>query len=224
MEAKERAARSAVSRIESGQVLGLGTGSTVRYALEALAQRIRDEDLQITGVPTSVQTQRECERLHIPLTTLEQHPVLDLAFDGADQVDDDLQCIKGYGGALLREKIVASAARRLLIMVDEGKVATRLNRAIPVEVLPFGAPVARGFLEKLGKPVLRQRDGQPYQTDNGNLVFDLALGEVRDPRKVGRQLAAIPGVADHGLFVDMVAELHIGTATDVRVILGKAVS
>jgi ribose 5-phosphate isomerase A len=219
MEAKERAARSAVSRIKTGQILGLGTGSTVQYALEALARRIRDENLQVLGVPTSMQTQRECERLGIPLTTLVQHPVLDLAFDGADQVDDDLQCIKGYGGALLREKIVASATRCFLVMVDEGKVSPRLNKPIPVEVLPFGVPVARGFLEKIGHPVLRQPGKKPYETDNGNQVFDVDLGEVSDARELAIELDAIPGVVGHGLFIDLTTELHVGSANDVRVVL-----
>jgi ribose 5-phosphate isomerase A len=218
MEAKERAARSAISRIQDGQVLGFGTGSTVQYALEALAERIGKEHLQVRGVPTSLQTQRECQRLKIPLTTLEEHPVLDVAFDGADQVDNDLQCIKGYGGALLREKIVAAAARRLLIMVDAGKIAPRLNKPVPVEVMPFGMGVAQSFLQKLGTPVLRSKDGDTYWTDNGNPVFDVDLGELTDPAATARQLDAIPGVVGHGLFIDLTTELHVGTETEARII------
>ena len=218
MEPKERAARSAISRIQDGQVLGFGTGSTVQYALEALAERIRDEDLRVLGVPTSLQTQRECQRLKIPLTTLEEHPSLHLAFDGADQVDDDLQCIKGYGGALLREKIVAAAAQRLLIMVDDSKLSPRLNKPVPVEVMPFGMGVAQTFLQKLGRPVLRSKDGDTYWTDNGNPVIDVDLGTIADPAEAARQLDAIPGVVGHGLFIDLTTELHVGTATSVRII------
>jgi len=221
MEPKERAARSAISRIKEGQVLGFGTGSTVQYALEALAERIRDENLQVLGVPTSLQTQRECQRLKIPLTTLEEHPVLDVAFDGADQVDDDLQCIKGYGGALLREKIVAAASRQFLIMVDDAKVSRRLNKPVPVEVMPFGMGVAQSFLQKLGKPVLRSKDGDTYWTDNGNPVFDVDLGELEQPAEAARQLDAIPGVVGHGLFINLTTELHVGTESDVRIIERK---
>ena len=218
MEPKERAARSAISRIIDGQVLGFGTGSTVQYALEALAERIRDEGLRVHGVPTSLQTQRECQRLKIPLTSLEEHPVLDLAFDGADQVDENLQCIKGYGGALLREKIVAAAASQLLIMVDAGKMSPRLNKPVPVEVMPFGMGVAQSFLQKLGKPVLRSKDGDTYWTDNGNPVFDVDLGEIAHPAEAARLLDAIPGVVGHGLFIDLTSELHVGTASESRII------
>lgn len=218
MEPKERAARSAISRIQNGQVLGFGTGSTVQYALQALAERIRTENLQVLGVPTSLQTQRECQRLKIPLTTLEEHPSLDVAFDGADQVDDDLQCIKGYGGALLREKIVAAAARQLLIMVDESKLSARLNKPVPVEVMPFGMAVAQSFLQKLGTPVLRSKDGDTYWTDNGNPVFDVDLGELLHPAETARQLDAIPGVVGHGLFINLATELHVGTASAARII------
>jgi len=216
MEAKERAARSAIARIQQGQVLGFGTGSTVSYALEALAERIRDESLQVRGVPTSVQTEQACVRLGIPLTSLEEHPVLDLTFDGADQVDDALQCIKGYGGALLREKIVARASRRLLILVDDGKLSRHLDKPVPVEVLPFGLPLVRRLLEEFGRPVLRLRDGQPYLTDNGNPVLDVALGRIDDPAALAQRLDAIPGVVGHGLFVDLATELHIGSATGAR--------
>jgi ribose 5-phosphate isomerase A len=218
MEAKERAARSAVGRIESGQVLGFGTGSTVAFALEALAERIRDERLEVRGVPTSVATREACERLGIPLTTLEEHPTLDLTFDGADQVDDDLQCIKGYGGALLREKIVASASRRLLIMVDDGKLSPQLDKPVPVEVLPFGQPVARRYLAELGRPVLRLKDDAPYCTDNGNPVFDLDVGVIADAAGLALALQAIPGVVGHGLFLDLATELHIGTSTEARLV------
>jgi ribose 5-phosphate isomerase A len=218
MEAKEHAARSAIARIETGQILGFGTGSTVAFALQALAERLHDEHLQVRGVPTSLATRDACQRLGIPVTTLEENPVLDLTFDGADQVDDDLQCIKGYGGALLREKIVASASRRLLIMVDESKLSPQLNKPVPVEVLPFGQPVARRFLEELGRPVLRLQDGAAYCTDNGNPVFDLDVGLIADPAGLARALEAIPGVVGHGLFLDLATELHVGSTSGARLV------
>ena len=184
-----------------------------------LAERIRNETLDVVGVPTSEVTRREAERLGIPLTTLDEHPVLDLAFDGADQVDAGLVCIKGYGGALLREKIVARCAKRLLIMVDPSKVAETLNKPVPVEVLPFGAAAARTQLEKIGgTPRLRERDAEPYVTDNGNHIFDVDFGVIEEPGALAARITGLPGVVDHGLFVDLIDELHIGDGDTARII------
>ncbi len=219
MNPKERAARSAITNVRSGQVLGLGTGSTAREALHVLAQRIRDEGLEVAGVPTSEVTRRESQQLGIPLTTLDEHPVLDLAFDGADQVDSQLACIKGYGGALLREKIVARCARRLLIMVDPSKLSETLDKPVPVEVLPFGAAAARRALVSLGgKPVLRLRNEEPYLTDNGNHIFDVDFGVIDTPGELAARITGLPAVVDHGLFVDLIDELHVGEAESSRVI------
>jgi ribose 5-phosphate isomerase A len=219
MDAKERAARSAVAQVESGQVLGLGTGSTARRALQALAERIREEGLEVIGVPTSRGTEEESRRLGIALTTLEEHPVLDLAFDGADQVDAGLAAIKGYGGALLREKIVARCAKRLLIMVEASKLAATLHLAVPVEVLPFGLGAARHHLERIGgRPRLRLRQGAPYVTDNGNQIFDTDFGEIHNPDALAARIAEVPGVVGHGLFVDLVDELHVGEADSARIV------
>ncbi len=223
MNPKERAARSAIAAVRTGQVLGLGTGSTAREALHALAERIRDEGLEVVGVPTSEVTRQESERLGIPLTTLDEHPVLDLAFDGADQVDSGLACIKGYGGALLREKIVARCAKRVLIMVDPSKLSETLQSAVPVEVLPFGAAAARKRLEALGgTPRLRRRDDSPYITDNGNHIFDVDFGVIEKPGDLAARITGLPGVVDHGLFVDLIDELHIGEADSARVIRRSA--
>jgi ribose 5-phosphate isomerase A len=219
MDAKENAARSAVATVRSGQVLGLGSGSTSMIALQVLAERMRAERLDIAGVPTSVATEREARRLGIPLTTLEEHPQLDLALDGADRVDARLCAIKGYGGALLREKIVARCAGRFLVMVDTSKVADVLDKPVPVEVLPFGAGPARRGLEGLGgAPRQRLSGGEPYVTDNGNLIFDVDFGEIHDPSALARYIEAIPGVIDHGLFIDLVSELHVGDARSARVV------
>jgi ribose 5-phosphate isomerase A len=219
MNPKERAARSAVACVRSGQVLGLGTGSTAREALRVLAERIRGEGLDVAGVPTSEDTRREAEQLGIPLVTLDEQPVLDLAFDGADQVDSELACIKGYGGALLREKIVARCAKRLLIMVDSSKLSDTLHLPVPVEVLPFGAAAARKHLEALGgEPRLRLRDDAPYVTDNGNHIFDVDFGAIEQPGVLASCITGLPGVVDHGLFVGLANELHVGDDESARVI------
>jgi ribose 5-phosphate isomerase A len=208
MNPKERAARSAVACVRSGQVLGLGTGSTAREALRVLAERIRGEGLDVAGVPTSEDTRREAEQLGIPLVTLDEQPVLDLAFDGADQVDSELACIKGYGGALLREKIVARCA-----------MSDTLHLPVPVEVLPFGAAAARKHLEALGgEPRLRLRDDAPYVTDNGNHIFDVDFGAIEQPGVLASCITGLPGVVDHGLFVGLAHELHVGDDESARVI------
>jgi len=216
---KEAAARSAVAAVESGMVLGLGTGSTAMKMLAALADRVHQEGLRIVGVPTSLATEREAMRLEIPITTLAAHPELDLALDGADQVDAHLDCIKGYGGALLREKIVARCARRFVLMVDATKLSLRLDKPVPVEVLPFGAGAARAGLEAMGgRPTLRKSGKEVFVTDNGNHVYDVAFGDMPDPGAVARRIAGIPGVVDHGLFVGLASEAHVADANGVRIL------
>lgn len=220
MDGKEIAARSAVAAIRNGMIVGLGSGSTSLRAVEVIAERMRAEGLRITGVPTSSGTERAARELGIPLTTLDEQPQLDLAVDGADQVDARLACIKGYGGALLREKIVARCAKRFLVMVDPSKVSETLDKAVPVEVLPFAFGVARRHLEALGgRPKQRlAAAGGPYVTDNGNHILDVEFGRIADAAALAAQLAAIPGVADHGLFVGLVYELHVGEPAGARVV------
>jgi ribose 5-phosphate isomerase A len=218
-DAKEIAARSAVSRVQSGMVVGLGTGSTALIAVRLLAERIQREGLRVVGIPTSLATERAANELQIPLATLEAHPEIDLAFDGADQVDAELRCIKGYGGALLREKIVARCASRFLVMVDASKLSQTLDKPVPVEVLPFGLGAARAGLEALGgKPKLRRVDGAAVITDNGNQIFDVDFGPMEHPQEVAARIAALPGVIDHGLFVDLITELHVGEPSGPRVV------
>jgi ribose 5-phosphate isomerase A len=219
MDAKERAARSAVAEVCSGQILGLGTGSTAMKALQALAERIHQEKLEVLGVPTSLATEREAQRLGIPLTSLEVHPELDLAFDGADQVDAQLNAIKGYGGALLREKIVARCAKRLLLMVDVSKLSETLRIPVPVEIVPFGMGAAWQRLEALrGHPRLRLAGDVPFVSDNGNHILDVNFGVIEDAADLAAALDAIPGVMDHGLFVGLAGELHVGEANSSRVV------
>ena len=219
MDAKEVAARSAVAAIESGMAVGLGSGTTSLRAVHVLAERIRNEKLEIVGVPTSVATEHEARSLGIPVATLEEQPELDLAIDGADQVDERLACIKGYGGALVREKIVARCAQRFLVMVDPSKLAAVLDKPVPVEVLPFGWAVAWRALVRLGgHPHMRRADGEPYLTDNGNYILDVDFGRMSDPGNLAGRIARIPAVVDHGLFVDIVTELHVGEPQGPRVV------
>lgn len=220
MDPKDLAARSAVAAVEDGMVIGLGSGSTSVKALHVLARRMRDEGLRVRGVPTSVATEREARSLGIPLTTLDENPRLDLAIDGADQVDANLAAIKGRGGALLREKVVASCAERLLIMVDASKLCDVLDIAVPVEVLPFAlAAVRRRFEAMGGRADLRATpDGEPYVTDNGNSILDVDFGRIADPAGLAGRISTLPGVVEHGLFVGIVTELHVGEKDSARVV------
>ncbi len=218
MEWKRRAAEAAVDRVKDGMVLGLGTGSTVRYAIERLGRRVA-EGWELAGVPTSRATAELARELQIPLTTLDEHPSLDLTIDGADEVDPRLDLIKGLGGALLREKIVAAASEAFLVVVDEGKVVEGLGERapLPVEVLPFGARRTRSRLEALGcEPTLRRADEAPFRTDNGNYVIHCRFEGIADPRELAGRLKEIPGVIEHGLFLEMADAVFVGTAAGVK--------
>ncbi|MFQ6012841.1 MAG: ribose-5-phosphate isomerase RpiA [Thermoplasmata archaeon] len=217
MEPKRIAAEAAADRVRDGMVLGLGTGSTVRYALERLGQRVA-EGWDLAGVPTSQATARVAEALRIPLTTLDEHPNLDLAIDGADEVDPTLNLTKGLGGALLREKIVAAASRAFLVVVDESKLVEVLGEKapLPVEVLPFGARRTQGRLQELGcRPSLRLDGDAPFRTDNGNYVVHCRFDRIPEPRDLARRLKEIPGVIEHGLFLGMAEAVFVGGAGGV---------
>ncbi len=213
---KALAAQAAAALVEDGQVIGLGSGTTVAYLLDALGARVRD-GLRCTGVPTSDETARIAAALGIPLGTLEEHPALDLDLDGADEVDPHLDLIKGRGGALLREKIVASAARRLIAIVDESKLVQRLGERapLPVEIVPFGWSVTVAAIAALGAKA-EIRGGPPasggFRTDNGNLIADCHFAGLSDPQALAARLNAIPGVVDHGLFLNMTALALVGHA------------
>jgi ribose 5-phosphate isomerase A len=212
---KRMAGEEAARRVESGQRLGLGTGSTASLFLEALAVRLRAGELHdVVGVPTSLRTEEQARRLGFPLTTLDDIPELDLAVDGADEVDPRLDLIKGLGGALLREKIVAAASRRFVVVADEGKLVTRLGERspVPVEILDFGATATRRRITALGADaVLRLSGGEPYRTDQGNCILDCRFGSIDDPPGLGRELDSIPGVLGHGMFLGIADELIVGT-------------
>jgi ribose 5-phosphate isomerase A len=206
---KRSAAELAAAHIEDGMILGLGTGSTVRHLLDVIAERRASGELQrVVGVPTSEATAQRSRSLGIPLATLEEQPELDLTIDGADEFDPRLDLVKGLGGALLREKIVASVSRRLVIMVDESKRVERLGtRApLPVEVDPFAAAVLPAFFRSLGaEPSLRTGPGgAPFRTDGGHLVYDCRFPDgIGDPRALETTLCTRPGVVGTGLFLDM---------------------
>lgn len=212
-QAKQAAGKRAADLVEDGQVVGLGSGSTAKRMVEALGRRVDAESLDVVGVPTSEATAEAAREAGIPLTTLENEPVIDLTLDGADEVDPDLQLIKGLGGALVREKIVAAASRRLVVLVDPRKLVDRLGERspLPVEVVRFGHASTARRLEDIAPVALRREAGEPFVTDNGNVIYDLDVGDgIPDPRKLAAELAAMPGVVDHGLFLDMAEGVVVG--------------
>jgi ribose 5-phosphate isomerase A len=201
-------------------VVGLGSGSTAVFAVRRIAQLLREGSLHdVLGIPTSHEVGRKAQALGIPLTTLDAHPVIDLTIDGADEVDADLNLIKGGGGALLREKIVAQASHREIIVVDESKLSPALGTRwpVPVEVVPFGWRAQAAYLESLGaQPVLRLDDkGAPFETDQGNLIVDAHFGPIPALAHLATQLDGRAGIVAHGLF--------LGLATDVIVASGEGV-
>jgi ribose 5-phosphate isomerase A len=221
---KRAAAERAVELIEDGMKLGLGTGSTARHVLQVIAEkRGRGELRNIIGVPTSRATLELATELGIPLTTLDEQPHLDLAIDGADEVDPDLNLVKGLGGALLWEKIVASAAERLVIVVDENKLVDRLcdKAPVPIEVVTFAWSTHLGFLEDLGgKPKLRARaDGAPFVTDGGHYIIDCAFEDgLSDAWLLEMELQQRPGVVESGLFLDMAEAVVVAAAGGINVL------
>jgi ribose 5-phosphate isomerase A len=211
---KQQAGWYAVRFVESGMVVGLGHGSTAIFAVRRIARLLHEGRLRdIIGVPCSRQVEEDARRLGIPLTTLDEHPVIDLTIDGADEVDPDLNVIKGGGGALLREKIIAQASRREIIVVDESKLSPALGThwPVPVEVAPFGWRSQAAFLDSLGAEVILRlnSDGSPFDTDQGNLILDCHFGPISDPAQLAARLNERAGIVEHGLF--------LGSATDVVV-------
>jgi len=220
--AKKNAAAEAVKQVKDGFVVGLGSGSTAAYVIEQIGRRIQREKIHVLGVPTSHQAFILAAKNRIPVTTLEEHPILDLTIDGADQVDEHLNLIKGMGGALTREKIVAEASKYYLIVADENKKAKILgenSQPVPLEVLPFAVPLVMPKIKKLkGKPVLREGKGKvgPIVTDNGNVIVDAYFGPIRSPADLGSKLKALSGVVETGLFVGMVDAVYFGKPSGVE--------
>lgn len=218
---KQEAAERAVKLIQPGMIVGLGTGSTTLFAIRRIAQLYQAGGLSgILGIPTSVGSEREARRLGIPLTTLAEHPHIDLTIDGADEVDPQLNLIKGLGGALLREKIVALASRREVIIVDESKLSQQLGSLapLPVEVVPFAWQLTADFLESLGaKAKMRlQPDGSPYHTDQGNFILDCSFGPLERLAELASRLKARTGVVEHGLFLGLATDVIVAGPGGVR--------
>ena len=219
---KQNAANHAATYVTSGMVIGLGTGATATLFVRRLAERLAAGELQdIVGIPTSQSIAQEAKQLAFPLSTLEEHPVLDLTVDGADEVDEWLNLIKGGGGALLREKIVAQASKREVIIVDEAKLSPQLGSKwhVPVEVVTFGWRTQFEYLESLGATVeLRQQGEQPLVTDQGNYILDANFGVISDPPALADLLKRRVGIVEHGLFVNLASEVIVGTEEGVRIL------
>ncbi len=224
---KEQAAHHAATYVRPGMVVGLGTGSTAVLFVQQLGELLASGTLQgIVGIPTSSTIEATAHEAQIPLSTLEEHPVIDLTVDGADEVDPQLNLIKGGGGALLREKIVAQASKREVIIVDEGKLSAVLGTQwhVPIEVATFGWRTQFDFLTDLGaKVVMRERkDGMPFLTDQGNYILDANFGPITDVAALATKLSARIGIVEHGLFVGLTSEVIIGQqGGGVRILSAK---
>jgi ribose 5-phosphate isomerase A len=218
---KRAAAYKAVEAVEDGMVIGLGTGSTATFAVEALGARIA-RGLQVTTISSSERTAALAKRLAIPMTTFAEHRRIDITIDGADQLErGTLNLVKGLGGALLREKIVASASRRMIVVADETKVVTKLGKRtpLPVEVVMFGWETVLDRLSAIGcSPRLRLSGTKPFQTDGGNYIADCSIDDIADASGLERQLASIVGVVESGLFVGIASIAIVGTATGVDIL------
>ncbi|MGH9735503.1 MAG: ribose-5-phosphate isomerase RpiA [Candidatus Acidiferrales bacterium] len=220
---KKVAAEAAAKLVEDGMVVGLGSGTTTALFVAALARRIADERLRIVGVPTSLQTEQQARSLNIPITTLAEQASIDLTIDGADEVvPGSLFLIKGHGGALLREKIVASCSKRMAVVADETKIVKRLGSlvSVPVEIVPFGWEATQRKLEGIGaKPCLRTNaDGKPYVTDGGHYIMNCAFGPIDNPKEVADRLDHIVGVVEHGLFLHFATEALIAGRSGLKIL------
>ena len=220
---KKQAGDAAAMLVEDGMVVGLGTGSTARFAISAIGRRVAEEGLRILGIPTSDRTAEQARAEKIPLTTFAQHTQIDLTIDGADEVlPGPLYLIKGHGGALLREKIVASASKRMAVVADDTKLVTRLGElvSVPVEVVPFGWQVtARRLTELGGKPTLRLgADQKPFLTDGGHYILNCAFGAMDDPKETAHHLDHVVGLIEHGLFLKFATEAFIAGRDGVKVL------
>ena len=212
---KRRVAIESVKLIKDGQIIGLGTGSTAKYMIDELGRRVREEGLRVLGIPTSLWTSKRAKENKIPLTTLDEHPKLDIAIDGADQVDPELNLIKGLGGALTREKIIDTAAEELVIIIDESKLVEKLgvNQVVPIEVIPMAlAPVIEKLRKLGGKPKVRsvKDNGDLFITDNGNYIVDVAFGAITNGEILETKINMIPGVVENGLFIGVTKIVFVG--------------
>lgn len=222
---KTAAARAALDYVKDGMKLGIGTGSTADAFVRLLAEKIND-GMTIIGIPTSERTAALCRELGVPLTTLEETPALDLTIDGADEVDDNLYLIKGGGGALLREKIVAKASTRMLVIADDSKLVRMLGAFdLPIEVNRFGLAATTIAIEKAARELglvgdikLRSDGGKEFLTDGGHLILDASFGRIPDPKALSDELLQIPGVVEHGLFIDIANTAILAGADGIQIL------
>lgn len=227
---KRQAAARALEEVRDGMQLGLGTGSTAKHFVELLGERVA-AGLKVIGVPTSEATRSDAERCGVKLTTLDEIDRLDLTIDGADEIDPELNLIKGGGGALLREKIVAAASDRMIVIADDSKWVPSLGKfPLPVEVIPFGLGATRRAIEKAfaecgvsGHMAVRKvkggdKDGHVFVTDGGHWIVDAQLGRIPDPPRLAKALSAIPGVVEHGLFIGLASSAVLAGGGGIRVI------
>lgn len=219
---KQQAALKAVEFVQSGMIVGLGTGSTAVHAIHAIGEHLAHGRLHhILAIPTSHTTAQEAQRCGIPLTTLTKHPQVDITIDGADEIDPHLNLIKGLGGALLREKIVAVASQQLLIVADDSKRVEQLgsHAPVPVEVIPFAQVPAGRYLQSLGaNVVLRLKDSEPFITDEGNNILDCHFGLIADPLRLVQAIRQQPGIVEHGLFLGIATKAIIASAQGLEIL------
>jgi ribose 5-phosphate isomerase A len=219
---KREAAEAACQLVEDGMVVGLGSGSTAAFFVAALGRRIAEQRLRIVGIPTSEQTAQQARELKIPLATFAEQSAIDLTVDGADEIQPGtLFLIKGHGGALLREKIVASISKRMAVVADETKVVERLGSSfsVPVEIVPFGWEATERKLRNLNaNPSLRMAGQKPFITDGGHYIMNCAFGPMDDPKEIGNQLDHVVGVVEHGLFINFATEARIAGRDGVKIL------
>jgi len=222
---KELAGRAAAELVVAGNVVGLGTGSTAYFAVVALGERVKS-GLKIIGIPTSDATAELARAVGIPLSTLDEHPEIDITIDGADEVDSQLRLIKGGGGALLREKIIAAASKKMVVVADSSKVVATLGKfPLPVEIIPFAEAVLEKKITALGASCkLRTRtDGTAFVTDEGHHILDCSFGKIADPPALARSLNDMPGVVEHGLFIGIAKVALVGKGSAVAEIRPKSI-
>mgnify|MGYP000642660165 CR=1 FL=1 len=225
-DAKKRVAEAAIRNVKDGWVIGLGSGTTVEYAVSALGKRVREEGLKVYIVPSSYQIFYKALEEKLPIVTLDEYPCLELTIDGADEVDKNLNLVKGGGGALTREKIIGYASKRYVIIVDETKLVDNLGfkNPIPVEVLPFALPIVLKELKKSFNVKVREGEGKvgPTVTDNGNFIVDIYCGIVKNPEAFNSKLKSIPGIIETGLFLNMANLVYVGRKDGKIDILSKS--
>ncbi len=221
-QAKKNAALEAVKHVKDDFIVGLGSGTTVAFAIEAIGERIKNEHIKVLGIPSSYQAFQLAVQYGVPITTLDEHPKIDVTIDGADQITPELNLIKGMGAALVREKIVATSSRFNVIIADENKrvkVLGENNQAVPIEVLPFALSLVKKKISELGgDPAVREGKGKlgPIITDNGNMIIDAVFGLIEKPQELATKVKMIPGVVETGIFVNLTDLVYIATPNKVE--------